>query len=225
MKKILISILVVLLAVLTYFLIMEDVHIADWKNKNIDDIKSLNAKLDKKIDIVEQMNYQEYPEKIKNLETSIEELKIAKDKYDSKVNSLTENVELGVVEIKEYKIERLWIALENYAKDENVKLKLEVLDTAAEGIYDLNVTVVGEYIGITDFIYDIEKDDTLGFKILNFKLIPNTNIVTTATQETDANDDNTSEDSTQTKNNSTASVDVNELKATFKIEGVGIEFN
>ena len=167
MKKFLISVLAILLAFLTYFLVMEDVPIGNWKNKNVQDIKNLNSKLDEQIDIAKQINHQEYPQAIENLETSIEGLKVAKEKYENKLKYISENVELGVVEIKEYKIERLWIALENYAKEEGIELKLDVVATSTDDVYDLNITLVGEYMGIMDFIYDVEKDDTLGFKILN----------------------------------------------------------
>lgn len=214
MKKILISILIILLSVLTYFFIFDDIKIKDWQNKNFDNIKALDETLYKRIDDAIELNNQEYPESIENLETSIENLEIAKEKYENKLNYIAENVELGVVQVKEYKIERLWIALQKYAKKENVELKLDILDSSKSGVYDLNITLVGEYMGIMDFIYDVEKDDTLGFKILNFKLVPST----TVTTETS----NTSEENETT---STTTVSVNKLKATFKIEDVGIEFN
>ena len=38
--------------------------------------------------------------------------------------------------------------------------------------YNLNFTVRGPYIGISDFIYSIENDPVLGFKIESFKLVP-----------------------------------------------------
>lgn len=216
MKKIVISVLVILLSVLTYFFIFDDIQIKNWKNKNFEDIKNLDKTLYEKIDEAVKLNNQEYPENIGKLEESIEGLKIAKEKYENKLNYISENVELGVVQVKEYKIERLWIALQKYAKKENVELKLEVLDTSKTGIYDLNVTLVGEYMGIMDFIYDVEKDDTLGFKILNFKLVPSTQVNVETSSETDEN---------KTTNTTTTVVSVNKLQATFKIEDVGIEFN
>ena len=149
--------------------------------------------------------------------------------YSNNKNSLPSLWHIIVRSIKNYKIERLWIALENYAKNENVELKLEVVDAASKGLYDLNITVAGEYIGITDFIYDIEKDDTLGFKILNFKLTP---YVATTTTNNDTNNNTTSntkntDDQNQTTQTttSTTSVRVDKLTATFKVEGVEIEFN
>ena len=171
MKKVLISILIVLIVILTFFVVFKNINIGEWKSKNINDIKNLNSELEQKINNAKQLNNQDYPNEVNKLDDSMEKLKIVKKKYQNKMEYVSGNVDLGGVSIKNYKIERLWIALENYAKNENVELKLEVVDAASKGLYDLNITVAGEYIGITDFIYDIEKDDTLGFKILNFKLI------------------------------------------------------
>lgn len=229
MKKVLISILIVLIVILTFFVVFKNINIGEWKSKNINDIKNLNSELEQKINNAKQLNNQDYPNEVNKLDDSMEKLKIVKKKYQNKMEYVSRNVDLGGVSIKNYKIERLWIALENYAKNENVELKLEVVDAASKGLYDLNITVAGEYIGITDFIYDIEKDDTLGFKILNFKLTP---YVATTTTNNDTNNNTTSntkntDDQNQTTQTttSTTSVRVDKLTATFKVEGVEIEFN
>lgn len=229
MKKVLISILIVLIMILTFFVVFKNINIGEWKSKNINDIKNLNSELDQKINNAKQLNNQDYPNEVNKLDDSMEKLKIVKKKYQNKMEYVSGNVDLGGVSIKNYKIERLWIALENYAKNENVELKLEVVDAASKGLYDLNITVAGEYIGITDFIYDIEKDDTLGFKILNFKLTP---YVATTTTNNNTNNNTTSntkntDDQNQTTQTttSTTSVRVDKLTATFKVEGVEIEFN
>ena len=229
MKKVLISILIVLIMILTFFVVFKNINIGEWKSKNINDIKNLNSELEQKIDNAKQLNNQDYPNEVNKLDDSMEKLKIVKKKYQNKMEYVSGNVDLGGVSIKNYKIERLWIALENYAKNENVELKLEVVDAASKGLYDLNITVAGEYIGITDFIYDIEKDDTLGFKIINFKLTP---YVATTTTNNNTNNNTTSntkntDDQNQTTQTttSTTSVRVDKLTATFKVEGVEIEFN
>lgn len=229
MKKVLISILIVLIMILTFFVVFKNINIGEWKSKNINDIKNLNSELEQKINNAKQLNNQDYPNEVNKLDDSMEKLKIVKKKYQNKMEYVSGNVDLGGVSIKNYKIERLWIALENYAKNENVELKLEVVDAASKGLYDLNITVAGEYIGITDFIYDIEKDDTLGFKIINFKLTP---YVATTTTNNDTNNNTTSntkntDDQNQTTQTttSTTSVRVDKLTATFKVEGVEIEFN
>ena len=89
----------------------------------------------------------------------------------------------------------------------------------------------------------------LGFKILNFKILPNATAQTTETQkttstevgkiETDVNniqkEDTSNVDNyvnnvangtnTTNSNTNTTNVDTSKLRATFKIEDVGIEFN
>ncbi len=227
MKKFLISIVVILFMILTYFVIFKNITIASWKSSNINDIKQLDSNLNEKINTAKQLNNQEYPEKVSKLDSAMEKLEVTKEKYESKMSYVSQDVNLNVVNIKSYKIERLWITLENYAKTENVELKLEVLDTSSTGLYDLSITVVGEYIGITDFIYDIEKDDTLGFKILNFKLLPGVTTTTTTSESSETTNKTTTDANKNSDNTTTTttSVKVDKLTATFKIEGVEIEFN
>ena len=230
MRKFLISILIILLMILACFLILNDIPIGNWKNKNIDDIKQLNANLDEQIEIAKELKNQQYPTSIENLQTSIDALKTTKERYQSKVSHITDNVELGVVEIKEYKIERLWVTLGNYAKENGVDIQMDLLDTTTRDVYDLNITLIGGYIGITDFIYDIEKDDTLGFKILNFKILPNAMAEAiensnTETEDTQTEDEPDIDKYTGENTTTLTSEDLNTLRATFKIEGLGIVFN
>ena len=230
MRKFLISILIILLMILACFLVLNDIPIGNWKNKNIDDIKQLNANLDEQIEIAKELKNQQYPTSIENLQTSIDALKTTKERYQSKVSYITDNVELGVVEIKEYKIERLWVTLGNYAKENGVDIQMDLLDTTTQDVYDLNITLIGGYIGITDFIYDIEKDDTLGFKILNFKILPNAMAEAiensnTETEDTQTEDEPDIDKYTNENTTTLTSEDLNTLRATFKIEGLGIVFN
>ncbi len=226
MRKILISVLAILLAVLAYFVIMKQITIFNWQNKNLGNIKTLNDDLKEDIETAKNLNNSEYPKSITTLETSMDNLKIAKDKYLTKTAYLAENVELGVVKIKQYKIERLWVTLQNYAKSEGVELQLDIVENSGiAGAYNLEITVKGEYIPITDFIYDIEKDDTLGFKILNFNLTPLVIAnVATENKETEENEQSSGENTEEEKKETTTQVvSGSTLKATFRIEGVSIE--
>lgn len=252
MKKFLMSIITILLLILTYFVIFKNISISKWTSKNVKDVKELDSSLTEKIDTAKQLNNQEYPEKVSTLEKSIKQLKIAKERYETKLEYAPDGIDLSVVKTKEYKIERLWIALQNYALSEEIELKLEIVDTTIEDVYDINVTATGEYSSIADFISDIEKDDTLSFKILNFKLLPSTvsssqtteKQTTNKTESTNTTTEKKEENNT-TNSNSTAetntventetkkeetpvqttTVTVNKLTATFKIENVAIDFN
>ena len=222
MKKIVISILIILLFVLVYYLIFGHLEVFGWSNTSIKDLKKADEELDKKINTAKEINMQKYPQSISALESSMDDLKKVKEKYDNKVKYISDDLELGVVQIKEYKIDRLWVALGNYAKEENVTLKLDIVETSSQNVYDLNITLVGEYIGITDFIYDIEKDDTLGFKVVDFRIAPNTSGgEDSSSSGTSAQKSGGSTESTQ----HTTYINVSGLKATFRVESVGIEFN
>jgi len=222
MKKIIISILFIILAVLIYFLVFKNISVFEWKSTSVTDIKDMDAKLNSKIDEAVTISNLNYPESIETLEGSIRNLKLAKQEYENKMKYVSENVELGVVQVKQYKIERLWIVLENYAKDRGIELKLEVVDANTSKLYDLKVTLVGDYIGITDFIYDIENDDTLEFNISNFKLVAENQEKTDSTSNNEEKKNNEDSNKTENKENEAAK---NKLKATFEIEGVGIQFN
>jgi len=221
MKKILILILFIVLAVLTYFLVFKSISIFQWKNTSVADIKNIDNQLDTKIEEAITISNLNYPQSIERLEGSIKSLKLAKKEYENKMKYVSDNVELGVVQVKQYKIERLWIVLENYAKDRNIELKLEVIDANSRGMYNLNITLLGEYIGITDFIYDIENDDTLDFNISNFKLV-------SEIEETNASTSTSTEKKEENNKNNKNQKDEkskNRLKATFEIEGIGVQFN
>lgn len=228
MKKILISILLILSALLTYFAVVKHISFFGWRSNNFADVKDEKMNLDSQINIAKQINNQEYLSSVEGLETSIDEYKKTKLKYEAKTASISDDTEIGIVKIKNYKIERIWVILQNYAKKEKIELELNLLDTTTSNVYDLDVTLLGDYIGITDFLYDIENDDTLGFKITNFKLLPSTvTTTTTKSDNTTSGNNNTTEENKNTNNTttSTTSVSVSKLKATFKIEEVGIEFN
>lgn len=228
MKKILISILLILSALLTYFAVVKHISFFGWRSNNFADVKDEKINLDNQINVAKQINNQEYLSSVEGLETSIDEYKKTKLKYEAKTANVSDDTEIGIVKIKNYKIERIWVILQNYAKKEKIELELNLLDTTASNVYDLDVTLLGDYIGITDFLYDIENDDTLGFKITNFKLLPSTvTTTTTKSDNTTSGNNNTTEENKNTNNTTTTttSVSVSKLKATFKIEEVGIEFN
>lgn len=228
MKKILISILLILSALLTYFAVVKHISFFGWRSNNFADVKDEKINLDNQINAAKQINNQEYLSSVEGLETSIDEYKKTKLKYEAKTANISDDTEIGIVKIKNYKIERIWVILQNYAKKEKIELELNLLDTTTSNVYDLDVTLLGDYIGITDFLYDIENDDTLGFKITNFKLLPSTvTTTTTKSDNTTSGNNNTTEENKNTNNTTTTttSVSVSKLKATFKIEEVGIEFN
>ena len=170
MKKVLMTLVLVELLIITCFLTLKNVSIAGWTSKSIKDIKEANKKLSEQTNIAMEKNKQEYPDSVEKLEQAIKLYETTKANYESKIAN-SGDVELGMVQIKRYKIETLWITIENYAKARNIELLLNVVEnTVSVNSYNLEIAVVGEYSNIVDFLYDIEKDENLNFKIENFEM-------------------------------------------------------
>ncbi len=83
-------------------------------------------------------------------------------------------------------------------------MKIDLTNSSmGQGYYKLNFTAIGSYVGITDFIYSIENDSKLGFKIDNFVMTQN-------------------DESTSKSSNTTKKANQTLVKATFSCDEVAI---
>lgn len=243
MKKILISVLIVLLLVLSYFALMKGIGFL--KIKSINDIKNASNQLENDFNEANELSSKTYPSEVEALESAIKQLKISKQEYDNKNLYIGEENSIGTVEIKTYKIHYLWTILGNYRKDRGVQsLTLDLKSTENKDVYDLEFTLIGSYTRITDFLYDIENDEELNFEIKDFVISSaveaatqtgNTNQNSNTNKETDTDENTTLDNNTeQTNNNSQSnqdeqqnttnkvSNDGNTLQAKFTVEDIGI---
>lgn len=216
MKKILISVLIILLLVLSYFAIARGVNFLNIKSVN--NIKATSDKLENDFNEANELSSKTYPTEVEQLENAIKQLKISKQEYENKTSHNTSETSLGTVEIKTYKIHYLWTILGNYRKDRGIQsLNLDLKSTESQDVYDLGFTLIGSYTAITDFLYDIENDEELNFEIKNF-------IISSQINTTVENND-TSEPSEQENNNIKQTVertDGTTLQAKFTVEDIGI---
>lgn len=204
MKKILISIIGILILVLVCVSAAKGISVGKLSIYSIKDIKDQSLNLDKKIEEANIEINQNYAKSLFDVETASDELKTVKEEYESKVGI---DGSLGITQIEKYKIEYLWGILGGYAKDRNVKTYLDFKETSIKDTYDISFTVYGSYLGITDFLYDIENDDELNYRAKNFKIEPTSTISTTTTE------------------NEVSNVDTAVLTATFTVENVIVNFN
>ncbi len=214
MKKILILILIILLGVIAYMIVYKNIEIGNWKSTNLEELKALKMNLDDKIKQARELNEKEYTNKIDELNKSTKQLKRTKETYETKMKYLDEDLELGLIKVKEYKIEYLWAIIQNYARDEGIQIKLDLIENGANDLYNINITAKGHYQYITNFIEKVERDDTLDFKIEDFKLTP----ITTTTSTGNSNN---GQNSTTQK----VTADTTNLQATFTIKNVKIVLN
>lgn len=220
MKKILISILIILILTLAFVALRNGISIGFIKINSIEDVKNANAGLNNDFNIANHLVNITYLEEIDKLESAITRLKSSKQEYENKNLYNKENEALGTVQIKTYTIHYLWTILGNYSNDRNLQsLNIDLKSGQGEGIYDLDFTLIGNYVGITDFIYDIENDEELNFEIQNFKIssqiaVPSNNVENTQSQS----ENNT----TQTSKQETKASDGNIIQATFTVKNVGV---
>ncbi len=98
--------------------------------KSIKEIKYASQKLDEDLNNAKELDAQTYPNKYQELEDAISELKKSKQEYENKSKYATEDVKIGAVEVKTYKIHYLWTVLGNYRKEDNLKsLNLDLKTT------------------------------------------------------------------------------------------------
>ena len=255
MKKILISIIIILLIGLGYTIGVKSLSIGQLKLESVGDIKNASASLDQKFNTSKEISAKTYPKSIEDLDKVVRDLKTAKQQYQAKtLNNPDVQSNLGIIQVEKYNIEYLWTIIGNYATKNGVTLTLDIKSTSAQDVYNLNFSLEGKYIGITDFIYSLEDDSELKFEIKDFK-ISSDKITTkdTATNVTDnevasnengdnQESNNTVNDNSKTNSNSTNtnqqdttannSQDNTESKgdgitlyATFTVENVGINLN
>ena len=136
--------------------------------KGFVEIGEKNKLIDTRISNLSDFITINYTNALSELKQTTNDLKEAKKIYENQAalsNSDTSQQE-------KFDIEYLWTKLGNYARDENVVIKIDlVLSEINSNLYCLNFSVTGDYTNTTNFINDIENDSDLGFKIENFKMV------------------------------------------------------
>lgn len=207
MKKILISIIGVIILIIIIVAGARGIKIGKLSVYSVQNIKEASLNLEAKVEEANTQTTQNYGMALSSVNTSIKKLKTAKEEYETKVASISGNPELGITQIEKYKIEYIWDKLGTYAKDEGLKVILDFEETSIKDTYNIKFTLSGSYVGITDFLYDIENDDELNYKVKDFKIEP-----TTKTEES-------------TSGKTTTVVSTDKLNATFVVENIIINFN
>ena len=174
MRKVLIGILVCLMLIGSCFFMVNG-----FKAINIKGAKGIDEKdtqIENKINELSTVISSKYTSALSDLKQASNKLIDSKTEYENQAALSNSNSSSYISKLETYDIDYLWTKLGNYAKDENVVIKIEVTSGgASSNLYNLNFTVTGSYVGTTDFIYDIENDSKLGFKIDNFKMVSGDN--------------------------------------------------
>lgn len=180
MRKLLLGLLTILLLGLSIYIVIYGLAISKMEINSVASIREEDTILENKIQEASRLKSTEYPQNVNLLESAYKKLMTEKSNYEQILALGVDENGQPLNKIQEYEIEKIWVTMGNYAKKQGVELQLDVTsNNPISGTYDLKFTVTGGYIQITDFLYDVERDNTLVFMLENFRLVAseNTNIL------------------------------------------------
>lgn len=170
MKNKLIFIVLLISIVLVICLAAFGFRIGKFEIPSISKMIAKNNNINANIETVTRLTSSDYPSSVTKLETTIDSLKIQKEKYEQ-ISGFSED-DKKVYETEKYDIGYLWTILGEYATKNNINLAMDVKRSTGTDLYNLYFTVQGEYVDISDLITKIENDSNLSFRIYNFNLVP-----------------------------------------------------
>lgn len=175
MRRVLISILLIALIALLAAIVINGVDIAGIDlGHSIQEIVNKNRELDNSIAGLNTKIQQEYQLAKNDLDASFRKLQTEKQSYQNTISLTSEEDRAEANKTEEYKLEYLWTNIGLYATNNNLAMKAD-LSHGSSGVqnqYNIAFTAVGDYIGVSDFVYEIEKNPNLGFRIEEFALVP-----------------------------------------------------
>ena len=172
MRKVGILIIICLLVYLSYDAIYNGNGFL--KPVSYTDIQTANKELDMLITTLNQKNTTEYSASKADLESSVQTYESTRTQYES----LAETQKQMAYESTDlYDLEFLWTEIGNYSRKNTVAMKMNIAKSTTSYseseeyiICDLDFDLVGGYINVTDFIYDMEDDDRFELEISEFTM-------------------------------------------------------
>ena len=171
MKKLLILILIVLVFTLTIYTIMKGIEISNFSIWGINTMKNENTQLNEMIVQATKLASSSFPSTVNELNASMEDLKKQKTAYEDMV-AVSESGDVETAsQLSNYNLDFLWTQIGTHATSEGVNIDMALTQgTGGQNVYNINFTAVGSYVGISEFIRDIEDDSDLAFKIEEFSM-------------------------------------------------------
>lgn len=171
MKDILISVISILIIVIIIICMAKGLTIGNFSILSIADIQKESLELDEEIEELNNLKNVTYKKKLSDLQNATKSLTTAKQKYLD-LASVSTDQEIKEANLEQtYAMEFLWNRVGSYATREGVTLKWDVSATGVNNKYTLNFTTTGSYVGTINYIYALENDSDLSFRIENFKMI------------------------------------------------------
>lgn len=169
MRKLLMSLLLILLIVLAGLSFTKGIKIGGLEVYGITALQDLNADLDKQIEEAKTVN-ERYTQNLSKLKKDISTLTEAKEECLNLINVSTDSQIKQATQTKNYTIEYLWSRLGNHATSEGVTINIDITAGTIAEYRTIRFTVAGNYLAITNFITSLENDPALEFTIDDFTM-------------------------------------------------------
>ena len=176
MRKIILVALLILLAVICVIVVGTGIKIGPFKVYSYSEIEKASSERKVLLSELNEKNGNEFRATQKMLLSSTGKYQEKKEEYDSLVENGELTTESNIYNSSLYDVDFLLTVVGNYATQNGVTLQFDVFKSSSSSISseyvicDLNFTVTGDYIPITNYIFNIEDDDTLNFEINDFVL-------------------------------------------------------
>ena len=171
MKKLLILILIALILALTIFTIMSGIEIGSFQVLGITQIQDKNAELEDTVTEATRLASSSFPSAVNDLNESMDNLQEQKTTYEDIVAVSDSGDVQTASQLSNYNLDFLWTQIGTHATSEGVNIDMALTQgTGGQNVYNINFTAVGSYVGISEFIRDIEDDSDLAFKIEEFSM-------------------------------------------------------
>lgn len=176
MRKYLLILVLIFICIVCFSLMTFGLKFGDFNLiSSFKDVTAISTEKEQLVTELKAKNSTEFMTKNAALTTAVQEYKNKKSQYEQLVQAgqITDSDIYNSMDL--YEVDFLWATIGNYATENNLTLQFDITKStsiaavsADYAMCDLNFTVTGEYIAITDFLYDIENNDKLGFEISNF---------------------------------------------------------
>lgn len=180
-KVIIMSVTLILILVGVVVILTSDIDFKLFETISTNTVMQQKEAVEGLLTLKEAEN-KKYGKQLDALEAAQSSYKAAKQKYDAIDDATIDLVQEATADEK-YFIEYLWIVLGNYASDNDLMIDIitpsSKKDTTTENTNGVDVTVAkdaikiivqGRYANVADFVYEVENDKELKFKLDNIKM-------------------------------------------------------
>lgn len=177
MRKYVLGILLIVLTIICFLIVGFGIKIGPFRIYSYSDVSKASSERKALLSSLNEKNITEYEANKKLLSSATRKYQLKKAEYDSLIESGDLTAESNIYNSNLYDVDYLGVVIGKYATQNGVTLQFDVSKSSSATsvsseyiICNLNFTITGDYIPITNFIYNLEDDDTLNFEISDFML-------------------------------------------------------